>query len=236
MYFKNLIAVVTTVIYASTLAGASIAESLADQHVRAQINSEKKVSTKNKEVAKAANTASAAAASVPSANGNIGAGSAPSSVPSTNGSADAGSVPSSIPTNAGNLGAGSAPSSVPTNAGNVGAGGDPSSVPSDAGNVGAGNAPSSVDGSGESAAKGGTEYGETYRHETSIYKDDGSLWRVEYYDDDNRLYEYSNVEGYDKDTRSYTETVYRYDEENNVSVPVRTDTYVNGELVSSESH
>lgn len=204
MYFKSLIAVVTTVIYASTLAGASIAESLADQHVRAQVNSEKKVSAKNKDVAKAANTASTAAASVPPANENAVAGSAPSSVPSTDGNAVADSAPSSVPS---------------TNE-----------------NAVAGSVPSSVDGNADAAAKGGTEYGETYRHDTSIYKEDGSLWRVEYYDDDNRLYEYSNVEDYDKDTRSYTETVYRYDEENNVSVPVRTDTYVNGELVSSVSH
>lgn len=212
MYFKSLIAVVTTVIYASTLAGASIAESLADQHVRAQVNSEKKVSAKNKDVAKAANTASTAAASVPPANENAVAGSAPSSVPSTDGNAVADSAPSSVPSTNENAVAGSVPSSVPSTDGDVGAG------------------------SADAAAKGGTEYGETYRHDTSIYKEDGSLWRVEYYDDDNRLYEYSNVEDYDKDTRSYTETVYRYDEENNVSVPVRTDTYVNGELVSSVSH
>lgn len=86
---------------------------------------------------------------------------------------------------------------------------------------------------GSSASNGGTEQGESYHHNTSIYKDDGSLWRVEYYDDNNRLCEYSDVDNYDKDTHSYTETVYRYDEENDVEIPVRTDTYVNGELVSS---
>lgn len=91
-------------------------------------------------------------------------------------------------------------------------------------------------GDGSSATSGGTEYGETYHHNTSIYKDDGSLWRVEYYDDNNRLCEYSDVDNYDKDTHSYTETVYRYDEENDVEIPVRTDTYVNGELVSSVYH
>lgn len=88
-------------------------------------------------------------------------------------------------------------------------------------------------GDGSSATSDGTEYGETYGHNTSIYKDDGSLWRVEYYDDNNRLCEYSDVDNYDKDTHSYTETVYRYDEENDVEIPVRTDTYVNGELISS---
>lgn len=70
---------------------------------------------------------------------------------------------------------------------------------------------------------------------TSIYDDDGSLIRVEYYVEDQNLpAEYSSVADYDKDTNSYTETVYRYDEENDVSVVVRTDTYVDGELVSSE--
>lgn len=113
-------------------------------------------------------------------------------------------------------------------------------------NAGAGNAPAAPSqpavtnvnpagngGDGSSATNGGTEYGETYSHNTSIYKDDGSLWRVEYYDDNNRLCEYSDVDNYDKDTHSYTETVYRYDEENDVEIPVRTDTYVNGELISS---
>lgn len=116
-------------------------------------------------------------------------------------------------------------------------------------NTGVGNAPAAPSqpadinvntagngGDGSSATSGGTEYGETYHHNTSIYKDDGSLWRVEYYDDNNKLCEYSDVDNYDKDTHSYTETVYRYDEENDVEIPVRTDTYVNGELVSSVYH
>lgn len=74
-----------------------------------------------------------------------------------------------------------------------------------------------------------------YHHSTSIYDDDGALLRVEYYVEDQNLpAEYSDVTDYDKDTNSYTETVYRYDEENEVEVVVRTDTYVGGELVSSE--
>lgn len=78
----------------------------------------------------------------------------------------------------------------------------------------------------------------SYNHTTSIYEDNEhkTLLRVEYYDDNNNLYEYSDVVYSDKDTNSYTETVYRYDEENNVEVVTRTNTYVNGELVSSENH
>lgn len=77
----------------------------------------------------------------------------------------------------------------------------------------------------------------SYHHTTSIYTNDMStLLRVEYYDENNKLFEYSSVTYDDKDTNSYTENVYRYDEENNVQIPTRTDTYVNGELVSSEAH
>ena len=74
-----------------------------------------------------------------------------------------------------------------------------------------------------------------YQHTTSIY-DESTLLRVEYYDDNNKLVEYSDVTNYDKDTNSYTETVYRYDDEKQVEIATRTDTYVNGELVSSEKH
>lgn len=75
-----------------------------------------------------------------------------------------------------------------------------------------------------------------YHHTTSIYtNDESTLLRVEYYDENNTLFEYSSVSDYDKDTNSYTETVYQYDEENQVSVVTRTDTYVNGELISSET-
>ncbi len=69
----------------------------------------------------------------------------------------------------------------------------------------------------------------------SYYTDDWStLLRVEYYDDNSKLVEYSSVTDYDKDTNSYKETVYQYDYENNVEVTTRTDTYVNGEIASSE--
>lgn len=76
-----------------------------------------------------------------------------------------------------------------------------------------------------------------YHHTTSIYEDDKStLLRVEYYDENNKLFEYSDVSYDDKESNSYTETVYRYDEENDVEIATRTNTYVNGELVSSEEH
>ncbi len=77
-----------------------------------------------------------------------------------------------------------------------------------------------------------TDSSQSYHHTTSIYtNDESTLLRVEYYDDNNKLFEYSSVSDYDKDTGSYTETVYGVDNE-----PVRTDTYVNGELASSQKH
>lgn len=76
-----------------------------------------------------------------------------------------------------------------------------------------------------------------YHHTTSIYNDDKSaLIRVEYYDDQNKLIQYSDVTNYDSSTNSYTEEIYHYDEENQTEVLDRTDTYVNGALSSSETH
>lgn len=76
-----------------------------------------------------------------------------------------------------------------------------------------------------------------YHHTTSIYNDDKSaLIRVEYYDDQNKLYQYSDVTNYDSNTNSYTEEIYHYDEESQTEVLDRTDTYVNGVLSSSETH
>lgn len=93
-----------------------------------------------------------------------------------------------------------------------------------------------TDSSNESAPTTNTVSRPTYDHTTSIYTDDwNTLLRVEYYDDNNKLFEYSSVTDYDKDTNSYTETVYRWDDEKDEEVTMRTDTYVNGELVSSES-
>ena len=86
------------------------------------------------------------------------------------------------------------------------------------------------------AVSGSTNNPESNRHSTSIYEnssDGGALIRVEYYDDNNHLFEYSDVKDYDESTKSYTEIVYRYDEESQTEVVTRTDTYENGQLVSS---
>lgn len=78
---------------------------------------------------------------------------------------------------------------------------------------------------------------QNYHHTTSIYNDDKSaLIRVEYYDDQNKLFQYSDVTNYDSSTNSYTEEIYHYDEESQTEVLDRTDTYVNGVLSSSETH
>lgn len=92
----------------------------------------------------------------------------------------------------------------------------------------------SVAAGSSTTANSSVNIGKNYHHTTSIYtNDESTLLRVEYYDDNNKLFEYSQVTNYDKDTNSYTENVYQHD---NVETPIRTDTYVNGELVSSESH
>lgn len=73
-----------------------------------------------------------------------------------------------------------------------------------------------------------------YHHTTSIYHDDGkTLWRVEYYDENNKLQQYSDVTNVDTDTNSYTENVYSYDNEKKEQILERVDTYENGVLVSS---
>ena len=69
---------------------------------------------------------------------------------------------------------------------------------------------------------------------TYIYADDNTLIRVEYYDENSKLIFYSDVVDYDKETKSYTENIYSYDEENNCDVLVRTDIYVNGVLSSAK--
>lgn len=95
-------------------------------------------------------------------------------------------------------------------------------------------------GSGYTAAANSAAAGNSnkdYHHTTSIYSDDKStLLRVEYYDDQNKLYQYSDVTNYDSSTNSYTEEIYHYDEESQTEVLDRTDTYVNGVLSSSETH
>lgn len=95
-------------------------------------------------------------------------------------------------------------------------------------------------GSGNTAAANSAAAGNSnkdYHHTTSIYGDDKStLLRVEYYDDQNKLYQYSDITNYDSSTNSYTEKIYHYDEESQTEVLDRTDTYVNGVLSSSETH
>ncbi len=72
-------------------------------------------------------------------------------------------------------------------------------------------------------------------HTTTILHDDGSKWRVEYYDENNNLKQYSSITYTDTSSNSYTENIYSYDNENKVEVLERTDTYVNGVLESSTS-
>lgn len=75
-----------------------------------------------------------------------------------------------------------------------------------------------------------------YHHTTSIYENDNvTLIRVEYYDDNNKLINYSSVTDFDSSTNSYTENIYTWDNENQTSVLVRTDTYMDGSLSSSET-
>lgn len=72
--------------------------------------------------------------------------------------------------------------------------------------------------------------GKVVDHTTSIYSDDYStLLRVEYYDSSNQMFEYSVVSNYDGATRSYTEYIYSC----STCSLLRTNTYVNGALVSS---
>ncbi len=123
-----------------------------------------------------------------------------------------------------------------SSAGNYGRGGSYVNTPSAPGsnNISAGlNTTATASNAGNTGA---ASNGWNYHHTTSIYHDDGkTLWRVEYYDENNNLKEYSSVTNVDVETNSYTENVYSYDTENNKEVLERTDTYVNGVLESSVS-
>ncbi len=77
-----------------------------------------------------------------------------------------------------------------------------------------------------------TNNGNNYHHTTSIYESDGTLIRVEYYDENNRLFEYSEVTDYDKTTNSYTEKI--YDVSNTTDTPDRTNNYEGGVLVPAD--
>ena len=86
------------------------------------------------------------------------------------------------------------------------------------------------------AGSSSTAANQSYHHTTSIYEDANTLLRVEYYDENNKLTHYSDVEYTDKETNSYKENIYHWDEEKGEEVLDRTNTYVNGTLSSSESH
>lgn len=73
-----------------------------------------------------------------------------------------------------------------------------------------------------------------YDHTTSIYdNDEKTLLRVEYYDEDGKLLQYSDVTYSDGSTDSYVENIYHYDEATDTEILDRTDVYENGTLVSS---
>lgn len=74
--------------------------------------------------------------------------------------------------------------------------------------------------------------GNNYHHTTSIYESDGTLIRIEYYDENNRLFEYSDVIDYDKTTNSYKENI--FDVSNTSDTPDRTNNYVDGVLVPAD--
>lgn len=91
--------------------------------------------------------------------------------------------------------------------------------------------------SDNAAAGSSAVVNQSYHHTTSIYDDDNkTLLRVEYYDENNKLSQYSSVEYTDSSTNSYKENIYHWDEEKDEQVLDRTDTYVNGTLSSSEVH
>lgn len=122
------------------------------------------------------------------------------------------------------------------------AGGDSSSPAGNIADSGSGNSSGGNTGSSNISAAASASvntgsnnpgYSFDYDRTTTIYKNDGTLWRVEYYDENNKLTHYSDVTNYDSNTNSYTENIYHYDNETNTQILDRTDTYENGSLVSS---
>lgn len=106
------------------------------------------------------------------------------------------------------------------------------------GNSYSGNAGSSSNNGGSAATPAPTvnntpvNNGNNYHHTTSIYESDGTLIRIEYYDENNRLFEYSDVINYDKTTNSYTENI--FDVSNTSDTPDRTNNYEDGVLVPAD--
>lgn len=72
-----------------------------------------------------------------------------------------------------------------------------------------------------------------YDRTTSIYENDNvTLLRVEYYVN-NKLTYYSVIDAFDAKTKSYIEKIYQCNLETNIDPLIRTDEYVNGNLIKS---
>lgn len=72
-----------------------------------------------------------------------------------------------------------------------------------------------------------------YDRTTSIYANDNiTLLRVEYYRN-NKLTYYSVIEQFDAATKSYIEKIHQCNRETNIDPLIRTDVYVNGNLIKS---
>lgn len=72
-----------------------------------------------------------------------------------------------------------------------------------------------------------------YDRTTSIYENDNvTLLRVEYYVN-NKLTYYSVIDVFDATTKSYIEKIYQCNLETNIDPLIRTDEYVNGNLIKS---
>lgn len=73
----------------------------------------------------------------------------------------------------------------------------------------------------------------SYDRTTTIYANDNiTLLRVEYYLN-NKLTYYSVVEQFDASTKSYIEKIYECNRETNIDPLIRTDQYINGNLIKS---
>lgn len=72
-----------------------------------------------------------------------------------------------------------------------------------------------------------------YDRTTSIYANDNiTLLRIEYYIN-NKLTYYSVIEQFNATTKSYIEKIYQCNRETNIDPLIRTDVYVNGNLIKS---
>lgn len=72
-----------------------------------------------------------------------------------------------------------------------------------------------------------------YDRTTSIYANDNiTLLRIEYYIN-NKLTYYSVIEQFDAATKSYIEKIYQCNRETNIDPLIRTDIYINGNLVKT---